>query len=86
MSVAKAPPSQSMDKEFKDSFTLKETSGHNWSRWDSRASFELGCPGSYPAKFLVSLRKKTYEKTDGVFLKSGPQFLYSNDWRIPRKS
>lgn len=28
-----------------------------------------GYPGSYPAKFLVSPRKKTYEKTDEVFFK-----------------
>lgn len=41
MSVATVPPSQSMDKEFKDSFTPKETSGHNPSKCDSRASFEL---------------------------------------------
>lgn len=42
MSVATVSPSQSMDKEFKDSFTLKETSGHNWYKCDSRTSFELG--------------------------------------------
>lgn len=41
MSVATVPPSLPMDKESKDSFTLKEASGHNWSKCDSRASFEL---------------------------------------------
>lgn len=41
MPVATVPPSESIDKEFKDSFTLKETSGHNRSKRDSRASLEL---------------------------------------------
>lgn len=81
MSVATVPPSQSMDDEFKDSFTLKETSGNNRSKCDSRASFELDqvTQVHIQSSFLVSPRKKTYEKSNGVFLKSGPLFLYSND-------
>lgn len=87
MSVARVPPWQSMDKEFKDSFTLKETSGHNPSTCDSRASFELDqVVQVHLVKFLASPWKKTYEKTNGVFLKGGPLFLYSNDWRISRQS